>query len=137
MAESEKHISLVRCLYNWVKDELFDGDSGAIFIDLPESKPHCKPSLLVAGVRPDLYAKRTRDNLLIIGEAKTPSDLETKHSIGQYKSFLNECENHKGPSLIIMAVPWDFQRAAQNLLASLVGKNQERVEIKVLEKLPG
>lgn len=138
MAESEQHIIYVRHLFCWVRDNLLAGDAGIIYADLPEAKKHSKPLSLQLGVRPDLYAVRGNDNLLIIGEAKTAPDLETRHSIMQYEFYIVECERHLGPALIVMAVPWFAQRTARNLLISLIKKKRaSKTQLLVLEKLPG
>ncbi len=138
MAESELHISLVRHLFSWVKDNFFSGDTGIIYVELPEVPKYSKPFSLCCGVRPDLSAKRPQDNLLILGEAKTEADLETRHSIMQYNSYIEECENHSGPAIIVIAVPWFVQRTALNLLVSLLRKKAaKKTKIQVLEKLPG
>lgn len=138
MAESEHHIILVRILYNWVIENLFGGDSGVIYVDLPEISKHGKPPNLSSGVKPDLYAKRALDKLLVIGEAKTGNDLERTHSLMQYKSYIDECERHEGPAIIIMAVPWSQTRTISNILKSLLKKAKaKKTQFKALEKLPG
>lgn len=138
MSESEHHIILVKRLYNWVKINLFNGDSGLIYVDLPEVSKHAKPPKLFSGVKPDLYAKRSLDKLLIIGEAKTALDLERRHSIIQYRSYIYECERHEGPAIIIMAVPWSHTRTIYNILMSLLNKTHaKKTQFKVIEKLPG
>lgn len=138
MAESNEHIILVRSLHTWVRENLFNGDSGAIYVDLPDVPRHAKPPNLSSGVKPDLYAKRTVDKLLIIGEAKTALDLETRRSVMQYRSYIDECERYGGPAIIIIAVPWSRTRTMRNLLMMLLKKTQaNKTQVEVIEKLPG
>lgn len=138
MAESELHITLVRHLFSWVRDSLFDGDTGNIYVDLPEVARYAKPTNLCSGVRPDLSARSHRNDLLVLGEAKTAADLETRHSILQYNSYIEECERHPGPAMIVLAVPWHARRTAINLLVSLLGKKAaSKTQIHVLDNLPG
>ena len=138
MAESNQHIMLVRHLYSWVAKNLFNGDTGLILVDLPEVPWHSKPQIFSSGVRPDLCATRPIDKLLIIGEAKTTTDLEKGHSVMQYNYYIDECEKHTGPGLIVMAVPWHMERSAYNLLLHLVKKKgANKTQVKVLKELPG
>lgn len=138
MAESELHITLVRHLFSWVRDNLFDGDAGNIYVDLPEMLRCAKPTNLICGVRPDLSARRRENNLLVLGEAKTATDLETRHSILQYNSYIEECESYPGPAMIVLAVPWHARRTAHNLLLSLLREKASRkTQIHVLDNLPG
>lgn len=137
MSESELHIQLVRHLYIWVKNEIFEGDCGFILAELPEFSCSRRTFNLPAGPRPDLHAKRPQDGLLVIGEAKTTSDIETKQSQFQYLCYLEECERNAGPAMLVIAVPWHAQRSAVNLLRSLMKKNATiNTCLKVIENLP-
>jgi hypothetical protein len=138
MPESEQHIMLVRKMYAWVCDSLFNGDCGYVYVDLPEISKFAKPPSLSSGVRPDLYAKRFDYDLFVIGEAKTAEDIETRHSILQYRYYIDECEKHPGASTIVVAVPWFMHRTARNLLLHLLTKsNATKTRLEVLDKLPG
>ena len=87
--------------------------------------------------RPDVYAKEVGGERLIIGEAKTPKDLETERSLEQITSFVKHLAN-AGNGILILAVPWYMTPAANNILRSIKNKfNVDNVTFSVLEKLPG
>ncbi|MBO06510.1 MAG: hypothetical protein CMI58_05710 [Parcubacteria group bacterium] len=136
MGESLSHIRLVEALYKWVSQSLLNGSTGGILIDKPESPTGGKPPKINSFI-PDLCVPYTPNKLFVIGEAKTVKDLEKNHSIEQFEAFLKECKKHKY-SLLVVAVPWFNVRLAESMLNYLKEKvGADRVEIKVLDQLPG
>lgn len=114
MAESQVHLSLVRFLSLWVSKNLLNNDSGSIYVDLPETNAYGKPPQIIDQFRPDLFAKM--DECLIIGEAKTELDLESRHSKSQFESYIKTCELHEGKSYLVISVPCFVEASAKNLL---------------------
>ena len=134
MAESQTHIELVQELYYWVKSEIFNGDDGSIFVALPKSTALNKPPRVIDNFEPDLYAKEHKMDLLVIGEAKTPQDISSHHSILQYKAYLQTCLLHKGFSYIVFAVP-SFWKTQMTIVINkhLQPKKYPNIKIKILE----
>ena len=75
MAESELHRNLVNMMYRWISRVWFDGDSAAVFVDDGDTSTGPPPPTIL-GHRPDVYALLPGTTGVIVGEAKTPSDLE-------------------------------------------------------------
>lgn len=115
MPESSIHIDLVLLMEAYAKHELGIND-GFILLDTPGHLIGNKPPL-VNDRRPDMYIRTSE--MLIIGEAKTTSDWNTKHSISQYKSYFQECIDFCGNALLLIAVPWHIERGVRNYLRHL------------------
>ena len=92
---------------------------------------------LISDHCPDVFVPKTNSFNMIIGEAKTLRDVETVHTINQFKAFLKFCElNH--PSLFVLAVPWPVTRLARNLVKNIQVKTDTRnVRTFILENLRG
>lgn len=136
MPESLVHMRLVDSLSHWVSEALFRGDKGAIMVDSPGAGPHGRPPR-VLGYVPDLYAEGARRFQVVVGEAKTPRDLDHPRTFEQLSAFLRYAAHYES-SLIVVAVPWYVERFAKALLQRLVQQNAlDRVSTHVLEKLPG
>lgn len=107
MSESIEHITLVKCIEQYVKSsisrELYD------FIEIDNGG--IKPSR-VCNYIPDIYFRW--GDLLIIGEAKTINDFDRKHSKAQFEAYIDECRWFNGTSTIIIAVPWVLVITAKN-----------------------
>lgn len=92
---------------------------------------------IIDNYRPDVFAEEVNGSLVIIGEAKTPKDLETARSLQQIISFINYLER-TGNGVMLLAVPWHAVPTAKNILRSINNKfNIVNVSFSVLEKLPG
>ncbi len=107
-----------------------------MLVDSSFSQLYGKPPA-IGGYYPDVYLAPSRENPLIIGEAKTAKDLEKAHSMDQIASFLKYCSFHTD-SLLILGVPWNMTRCARSLLCYLqLNNNAEKVATLVLDKLEG
>jgi len=73
----------------------------------------------VAGFIPDVYASNVPTTMMLIGEAKTAADLETKHSRAQIAAFLKYLALTPG-GLFVLAVPVAVKPRARWLLRELV-----------------
>lgn len=93
--------------------------------------PECSRSFIEAD-SPDSIKRpdRTIDNFvpdvlfdsgdqLIIGEAKTPEDVDRSHSLSQYKSYLSACMSHIGYSCLVICVSWDTFVSTKNIFRKL------------------
>lgn len=132
MAESQIHIDLVRLMFRYVQIE-FNTDVGHILIDLPDSKNGTRPPK-IQEFRPDLYAKTK--SLLIIGEAKTESDWDRRHSLEQYQTYIDECMANECLSILLIAIPWRFEKSLKSRIKhNFQTENQYNVQIKVISDM--
>ena len=116
MAESLVHLRLVGRILSYVRDE-YQAYQLAIFHDLPDLLGAEKPPR-IEGFVPDLYAIDAPLSITILGEAKTAEDLETDHSRKQLKAFLTFLRLQP-IGILVIAVPWQAQARARNLVARL------------------
>jgi hypothetical protein len=136
MSESVRHMKLVRSLVAWVAGKYFDGDSGHILVDSPEGLLSGRPPPL-GGFVPDVYAEQLGPRSVVVGEAKTPRDLESRHTQAQLLAFLGYCAQLPG-SVLVLAVPWPMTRFAKSLLRVLQQQHQLKgTRTVVLEQLEG
>lgn len=136
MAESLAHMNLVNMLVTWIADSLLNGNYGHILIDTPEQSIQRKPPT-VYDFTPDIFVINAPGFSFIIGEAKTATDLDNRHTVEQLRAFLRKCAE-SGTSLFVLAVPWHRVRLARSIVKHCQKMtNTEEVRTKVLEKLPG
>ena len=134
MAESDLHKSLVDIMYHWIQREWFDEDNGQVFVDDGDCSTGPRPPS-VFGHRPDVYGLLIGSTGVIVGEAKTPADLETHRSLEQLSAYLRYCAVRPGSRLIV-AVPWTHEASARSLLAAIKRTNgTEHVQTIVMRQL--
>jgi len=116
MAESELHQQLVLLIRDWAKKNLNDQDFFLLQTDSPESNrpPNLKNCI------PDVWVES--ENIILIGEAKTPSDYLRGHSIGQYESYLKYLHN-KSNGQLVFSCNWRVIKSFRNTIKSLTSKN--------------
>ena len=124
MAESFIHRRLVDQMYRWVAHNWFEGDRSQIRVDDGKVETGVRPPVIEGHV-PDLFALLPESRGVIVGEAKTPSDLETERSVRQIEGFLRYCSGWP-ESCVVLAVPWTHEPTARRLLAVL--KRREGLE---------
>lgn len=113
MVESKQHQRLVEQMAFWLHTNCICNFDIRVHI---QDKPGDPIPPKVSSHRPDLYA--SSEKRLIIGEAKTGYDIDRKHSIEQYKSFLAHLEKIKG-NYFVLAVPYEFLDKAKFTLDKL------------------
>lgn len=117
MAESIKHTALVRIILDYI-DRAHSGIPAlGVLNDLPSPLRAEKPNR-IGGYVPDVYAFDAPLTTVIIGEAKTPDDLETDHSTKQMTAFLSFLGQQK-QGIFILAVPWALKRRAAAIVSAL------------------
>ena len=108
MSESLNHKYFVLKLREYVISEYMGIEECMIETDNPE---------WVCGRVPDLHYYWKEK--LIIGEAKTETDVENPHSISQYYSYLKRCEWHcksGEKAIFLLAIPGEVEARAINLI---------------------
>lgn len=129
--ESSKHHELVKKINEYVVN-IENVEASLIESDIFEVSG--KVTRMPEGFVPDLYYKY--DNLLIVGEAKTDSDLEREHSLQQYVSYLNYLKKYfnKYKCIFIIAVPWQTTKTAFKIIKKMA-INNEYLSIVVINEM--
>lgn len=115
MAESIVHINYVRKIAEYTSAIIPVELIPHLLIDLPES--YRKPDRTIGNFLPDLYYKDLK--YLIIGEAKTENDIDRKHSINQYKSYIEEASLFHGEKHILICTSLYSYARIKNLIKKL------------------
>jgi hypothetical protein len=117
VVESSQHQKLLARLVTFVASEFTLLYSLVITDDLPKPIGSQKPPL-ISGYRPDLYGADAPVTTVIIGEAKTSGDLETGHSMRQYRAFFAYLGDSPSGVLVI-SVEWNSMAAARRVFKKL------------------
>jgi hypothetical protein len=120
MPESSVHMSYVEMIFNYSKKIVPINNHSFILIDSPYSIK--VPTAVVNGFRPDISYRI--DDLMIIGEAKSDDDVERRHSLEQYNSYLKETELFDGISYVVFCVSWSMYSTIKNHLRVIKKKGQ-------------
>ena len=91
-----------------------------IFVDAPDSSVQQLPRSIGLH-RPDVFARSRSADHEIIGEAKTPTDLDSTRSKQQLGVYLASAAESKNRALLL-ATTWDYVRYANSLLKFLCKK---------------
>lgn len=128
------HSNLVEAIKSWILGNVPDNRMLCVYSDLPSNNASNKPPR-IEGFIPDIYASERNREIVIVGEAKTAGDLETRHSTAQFEAFLRHCSGQVN-SLLVIAVPWHMVNCGKSLIRSLKKRTHtEDVRVLFLEKL--
>lgn len=133
MSESIQHQQLVKLIINEIINIVGNDNKSLIATDAGDG--FNLPPLTNEGFRPDVYYCYGR--MLIIGEAKTSSDIERLHSREQYESYIRKCSLYQGEAIFIVAVPWMDHATIHNILAKIKKKYLGNYSIKILDGIGG
>lgn len=133
MSESLQHQQLVKQIIDATINIVGKENESLIATDAIDG--FALPPLTNEGFRPDVYY--CYRNILIIGEAKTSSDIERLHSRKQYESYIRKCSLHKGEAVFIVAVPWMDHAAIHNILAKIRKKYPGDYLIRIIDEMGG
>jgi hypothetical protein len=134
LAESSNHAFLVNSIIDWIKLTQ-DNETFVILSDTFTQGAREIPTA-INGYIPDVYAVNVKKNKYIIGEAKTYTDVETRHSCEQYKAFLKYCADNSN-TFFVLAVPWTMINAAKSLFRYLKRTtNTHNAKVIFIEDLP-
>lgn len=136
MPESYVHAELICALERWIEATPSIHGKAVSLVANSLATKHSQPPNVLGSV-PDVFLHCAHESFALIGEAKTPRDLETQRSKAQ---FLNYLEFLKGydRGILLVAVPWFATNQAKGLMRVMRRKvHAENVQIVVIEKLPG
>lgn len=114
--ESSRHMRLVEKLIAGVRERHAPARGLMMFADHYTFGRNRPPQ--IGGFTPDLFAHDLPMTFHVIGEAKTPDDLETDRSLRQIRAFLDHLALYPGGSFYL-AVPWYSAGRASLVLNSL------------------
>jgi hypothetical protein len=127
--ESALHVRLVERLITAVEERYSLHADLMVFADHHSFGRDRPPTIGV--FTPDLFASRVPSTFHVIGEAKTPSDLESDRSHRQLEAFLDHLALYPG-SALILAVPWTTAPRARHILKRLRGDDHAGVATEIL-----
>jgi hypothetical protein len=111
--ETAQHVRLVEALAAEISTRHARLYSLTLFLDLPAyRRDRPRP---IAGFIPDVFAVDVPETCRIIGEAKTPLDLETDRSRKQIEAFLTHLSRFPNTNFYL-AVPLLYRSRAESLL---------------------
>ena len=133
MPESDEHSNLVTLLHGYIAERFCGGNRNRVLTDSIGSESPSRPPS-IEGYVPDAYVLLNERGRVVIGEAKSLSDLENSHTEAQVAAFLRRCVMTEGSSFIL-AVPWPVERFAKALLTKfLVREGLPHVDTIVLSE---
>lgn len=136
MGESQLHIDYVEHLVDYVREELLGGDVGYVLTDHPRNSSFAKPPAIYGHV-PDLYVPHGPNGLCVIGEAKSGSDIENRHTFSQLGAFLRRLGESE-VSYLVAAVPWFSVNQMKGTILAIQRQvvGAEHVHVVVLRDCP-
>lgn len=129
MSESSQHQKLVSLIIEDVMKMV--GKDYYCFVETDIADEHPIPQLTPEGFRPDVMYQY--GNMMIIGEAKTGSDVEREHSIMQYESYMRKCSLFDGDAMFVVAVPWIEYATVYNITKKIKRKYPGEYVVKILK----
>lgn len=135
MGESLIHKQFIKKIYNYTLYVIPKEHSRLIFMDGDENLLFKEVPPIINGYRPDLYYEF--NSMLIIGEAKTKDDYDTKHSLNQYKEYIRYCINFQGDSYLILCCPWTCTSDLKVIINRIKNDYKKKINIIFLDEISG
>jgi len=119
----------------WVRTNRSQGD-GLLLVDESSRTAIDKPPQ-ISGYNPDLYWRSVRGDSVLIGEAKSAYDIESRHSRKQLTAFLAHLARAK-QGVLLVAVPWHAVPQMKSLVRAIQREGlAQSTEVVFLDFLPG
>ena len=133
MPISITHERLVSEVVKWIRSEFGTSDL-VLYTDAVNGDSNSHPPN-IDGFIPDVYGRILTEEYIIVGEAKTPGDLEREHTYMQLGSFIRHVAAHGG-GILILATQWPNANCAKAIVRILKKKYETNlVTTKVLDQL--
>lgn len=124
---------MVLHIIEWIRQQHPKVPVESVFIDHDTEAFGRRPPTIEGHV-PDIYV--FHDGLTIVGEAKTPADVESRHSRSQYNAFLTYLSRQPNSSFVF-AAPWHVINAGASLVTATKRKvGADSVKTVYLRRLP-
>lgn len=130
MSESLEHSLLVEKAYRYICDQLDSSCQGSVLCDKPGYK---RPFGIEGNYIPDVYYLDWGD-VLFIGEAKSISDFDSKHSQMQIEKYMQECAAFSGDATLVISVPYKIIPHVYNRMRKLKKRNNFLFKIVILNE---
>lgn len=114
---SKAHEELVDMILKWL-DQKDLGADAQIFSDSVGVLGGAKPKK-IGGYIPDVFCTIPGIGHTIIGDAKTPKDLETRHSRKQFEAFAGYLADHCASGELVVATRFEWAACARGILNNL------------------
>ena len=114
---SNAHDELIEMILTWLNQRGLPPDA-QIFSDHGDVLGGSKPNR-ICGYFPDVICNIPSAQLTIIGEAKTPNDLETRHSNDQLEAFAGYLADHCVNGELVIATRFEWAPYARRVLRGL------------------
>ena len=121
MSQSELHQELVEAVAARIKERFAEAQ---VLIDI-QSAPGDEVPPIIESYRPDVYARSRAMEEIIIAEAKTPRDVNSRRSLEQLSAFLRHLGRMDRGSLIL-SVPGHCADLAKSTLRFLHHESETR-----------
>jgi capsular polysaccharide biosynthesis protein len=133
MPISQTHELLVKEIETWILEN-YNSSIIRIQVDDSFSNSSSRPPN-IGGHIPDIYADSINKTKLLIGEAKTPGDLDNQRTVDQLTSYIKFL-NKNGGGIVIIATQWSHANRAKSIAKKIVKYHQiQNVTIVVLDQL--
>ena len=127
MSQSDEH----RLLVLQLSEALAARHPGIFIIVDVQAVPGDTVPPILGGHRPDLYARLPDCGALIIGEAKTPRDIDNEHTRSQIRAFIAHLEQNQD-SQLVLATTGQGADSAKTLLRFMQmedGRSKTRIQV--------
>jgi len=114
---SSAHEELVQMILKWI-DQKCPSPDAQVHFDTVGILGNSKPRK-IGGYIPDVFCSIPSTGHTIVGDAKTPKDLETRHSRTQLESFANYLAENCSSGELVVATRFEWAPCARRILRGL------------------
>lgn len=135
MAESSQHQALLKRTVEFIESRYSAIYSLIVIHDIVQHIGEKKPPR-IEGYSPDVFAYDVPLTTTIIGEAKTPGDLETLHSRDQLRAFAEYLVTRPN-GILIVSVTFSIVPSARRVLKNILrrlDKDSSDIEILIVDE---
>lgn len=111
------HEGLVEMIVKWL-DQKGLGPDAQVFCDTTDALGAEKPKK-ISGHVPDVFCYIPNSRHTIIGDGKTPRDLETRHTKDQLEAYADYLADYCATGELVIATRFEWASCARSILNSL------------------
>ena len=113
MPSSQNHHYYTHCIVSWIENN-YSKNKMVVIADLDNPIGEERPPN-INGYIPDVYARNIKNDITIIGEAKTQNDISNEHTKNQIRSYLDYlCLARQG--ILVIATQWDSVNSIKSIV---------------------
>ena len=138
MPESEVHRMLVRNIYPYLISKYTKIEKCIIYDTSKDNfSENFTPKIPKDNYKyyyPDFFARSMlKDKFLVIGEAKTINDMETRHSIEQYITYAKYLSSIPGNHILIFSVQYGYRARMVSIIRNKLSCLADNITFEVIE----